>query len=705
MDMYLRHGNLSPDLLEVPTPLAGAAAEPSLDPARLLTPSPIGLDDAPPAASANGRTKNLRAHAPNTRHLPTVTLHGVRLHAVTEEGCIRHVLDELDAGRGGVVVTPNLDHLRRCVHDMRFGALVAEADLVVADGMPLVWASRLQGSPLPERVAGSDLISSLSAGAAERGRKIFMLGGAPGTAEKAAHVLRTRHPNIKIVGTYCPRMGFEKSEEGWQKIIDAVAPSAADIIYVALGSPKQELLIERVRKYLPNAWWLGVGNSFSFLCGEVRRAPRWMQKRGLEWIHRLVQEPRRLFRRYIVVGLPFACSLMGRAALVGVQRKFRHPAPPQLNGDAAVAVNGNGKSNGNGVKSANGSNGSEARRRARERTSDADPAIESPAIIRSPGDAATQTLARLRALVLLGGSVRPNSLTSSIGRSVLDLPLEQSATLLDHWVAHAQEVARSAGLTNLPVRVMVNRNSPEPSLLTPVPADQNNTGASPASAPAASCERYRTVRVERDLSEYRGTGGVLGDLAIDYADDDLILVANAAQVLMDPLPAIAAALAETRGDVGLVSHADGTPSGVMLITCGALRLIPKSGFVDMKEQALPSIASRFDVTVVHRRRPTGLPVRSLADYVGALRHLHRRKSGKSAVSDPMAEDWRPSFAIIEPGAAVDPAARVHDSVVLRGGRVETGAVLVRSVVCPGGTVRRDRSAVDQFVTAIDGKRR
>src|SRR5439155_21039481 len=155
------------------------------------------------------RRGSAAARSASGRLLPFIHLDGVKLHAVTERQCIDHILTEVDAGRGGVVVTPNLDHLRRCVKDLNFGALVSDADLVVADGMPLVWASRLQATPLPERVAGSNLISTLSATAAERGRSIFLLGGAEGTAEGAAELLRQRHPTIKIVGTFCPRLGFE----------------------------------------------------------------------------------------------------------------------------------------------------------------------------------------------------------------------------------------------------------------------------------------------------------------------------------------------------------------------------------------------------------------------------------------------------------------------------------------------------------------
>jgi hypothetical protein len=302
-----------------------------------------------------------------------------------------------------------------------------------------------------------------------------------------------------------------------------------------------------------------------------------------------------------------------------------------------------------------------------------------PVTTTAHGTSHLRSLHKLRAMVLLGGSVRPTPLSTSIGRSVLDLPLDGDGSILNHWLAHARELGRHAGLEQLPVRVMVNQNSPEP------------TSAAP---------RYEgTFRVERDLSEYRGTGGVLRDLAADYADDDLILVANAAQILMDPLAAIATALDRKQGDVSLVSHNDGTPSGVMLVSCKTLRLIPTTGYVDMKEQALPAIAARYDVTVMHRRRPTGLAVRTLADYVNALRHYHRRRQGKPALSDPLAEDWLPAFALVEEGATVDPRAHVHDSVVLKGGIVEGGAVVVRSIICPAGVVRKDRSAVDQFVCA------
>lgn len=249
-----------------------------------------------------------------TLPIPAITLKGVRLHRMTESECVRHVLDELDAGRGGWVVTANLDHLRRLVRDQSYVALCREATLVVADGMPLVWASRLQRTPLPERVAGSNLIWSLTEGASRRGRRVFLLGGTEGTAARTGEIFQSRFPDLRLAGVHFPPFGFERDANAIQTLKDALSEAKPDIIYVALGSPKQEQLIARLRGHVPGAWWLGVGISFSFIAGEVRRAPRWMQRCGLEWVHRLGQEPRRLMRRYLIDDLPFGVSLLASAA-------------------------------------------------------------------------------------------------------------------------------------------------------------------------------------------------------------------------------------------------------------------------------------------------------------------------------------------------------------------------------------------------------
>jgi len=269
-------------------------------------------------------TRPVEVLAPPRPRLPVVRLNGIPLHAITEQQCVQHIVDELAAGEGGWVVTHNLDHLRRLRADPSFATLCEEATVRVADGMPLIWACALQGTPLPERVAGSNLISSLSAAAAEHDRAIFLLGGDPGTAEAAAGVLHDRHPSLRIVGTSCPEPGFERRTREFDRLLNQLCKSRPDIVFVALGSPKQEQLISRFRQKLPATWWLGVGISFSFVCGSVKRAPVWVQNIGLEWAHRLAQEPRRLARRYLVDGLPFALRLLASSALqrpsIGTER-------------------------------------------------------------------------------------------------------------------------------------------------------------------------------------------------------------------------------------------------------------------------------------------------------------------------------------------------------------------------------------------------
>jgi len=258
---------------------------------------------------------------PKLDALPMVTLMGATLHAMTEAQCVHLVSDAQNCGIGGWIITMNLVHLRHYVRDPAHAALYEEADLVVADGMPLVWASHLQGTPLPERVTGSSLIWSLTASAATAGRSLFLLGGAPDTAKRTASILRARFPGLRVVGTLCPPMGFEKNEDEVERIATVLSEAEPDIVYVAMSSPKQDELIKRLHHRLPQTWWLGVGISFSIVAGEILRAPLWMQKAGLEWLHRLAQEPRRLAKRYLLEGLPFAVVLFGRALLAGAFRK------------------------------------------------------------------------------------------------------------------------------------------------------------------------------------------------------------------------------------------------------------------------------------------------------------------------------------------------------------------------------------------------
>lgn len=255
--------------------------------------------------------------------LATVEVHGVPMHALTEDQANAYVLDEIEAGRGGWVVTANLDHLRRLVRVPAYAELCAGANLMVPDGMPLIWASRITGTPLPERVAGSSMVVTLSAAAGARRRSVFLLGAQDGVAEAAAAVLERRCPGLTIAGVYSPPYGFAHEGEQMRTIERLLDQARPDIVYVALGSPKQERLIHQLRHRLPGAWWMGVGISFNYLTGDVKLAPRWMRSIGMEWIYRLCQEPRRLFKRYIVHGVPFGLWLLARALITRLRPQKR----------------------------------------------------------------------------------------------------------------------------------------------------------------------------------------------------------------------------------------------------------------------------------------------------------------------------------------------------------------------------------------------
>jgi N-acetylglucosaminyldiphosphoundecaprenol N-acetyl-beta-D-mannosaminyltransferase len=235
---------------------------------------------------------------------------GLALDAVSEDDAVHAAIAGIRQGRGGWICPANLDVLRQVARDPDVRRMVSQADLVVADGMPLIWASRLQREPLPERVAGSSLVDTLPRAAAAVGASVFLLGGDPGVAEAAAGCLRERHPGLRIAGTHCPPVGFERSPERLREIDAAVERARPDIVFVALGFPKQERLILRLRPLLPEAWFVSCGISLSFVSGSVSRAPAWLQRCGLEWLYRLVQEPRRLARRYLLEGVPFLARVL-----------------------------------------------------------------------------------------------------------------------------------------------------------------------------------------------------------------------------------------------------------------------------------------------------------------------------------------------------------------------------------------------------------
>lgn len=226
-----------------------------------------------------------------------VAILGVPFDPVTLPGAIARIEGMIASRRPHYVVTANVDFLMQAHRDVELRRILLEADLTLCDGTPLVWASRWLGNALPERVAGSDLAPQLMETAAQKGYRVFFLGAAPGVAEAATASLRQRYPNINIVGHYAPPFAA-LLEMDHAQIVQNVRAAKPDILLVGFGCPKQEKWIAMHHRALGVPVAIGVGATIDFLAGRVKRAPEWMRRSGTEWAFRLVQEPRRLFKRY-----------------------------------------------------------------------------------------------------------------------------------------------------------------------------------------------------------------------------------------------------------------------------------------------------------------------------------------------------------------------------------------------------------------------
>lgn len=260
----------------------------------------------------------------------TVQLAGFSFLDVSEDHLVELLVRERAEGRGGWVITPNVDILRQAHVDPKIRSLFLGADVAVPDGMPLIWASRLQGTPLRNgRICGSELIYSVPEACAKANMSIFLLGGAGNTGERTAFELRRRYPGLRIVGAYSPPFGFEKHPEQYDAMRKAIRDAKPDFIFVALSVPKTEKLIVEIRAAAPDAWWIGVGAAFDFVSGEIPRAPKLMQHTGTEWLFRMMQDPGRLIRRYLWEDLPYAAVLFASA----LKRRFGRTGPLVATGE------------------------------------------------------------------------------------------------------------------------------------------------------------------------------------------------------------------------------------------------------------------------------------------------------------------------------------------------------------------------------------
>jgi N-acetylglucosaminyldiphosphoundecaprenol N-acetyl-beta-D-mannosaminyltransferase len=237
-----------------------------------------------------------------------VALGGVLVDRVDRRGADVRIAAFLDDGGSHQITTVNTDFLRTAKADPSFRTIINGSDLAVADGMPVVWLSRLVRRPIPERVTGFDLIDSSCRHALRTGIGVFLLGAAPGVADAAATELQRRYPGLRIAGTYSPPFGDDRAGEE-ARMVAAVRAGGRAVLLVAFGAPKQDRFIREHIGELDIPVAVGVGCAFDVLSGAIRRAPRWMQHVGLEWVWRFMMEPARLWRRYLIDDIPFLGSL------------------------------------------------------------------------------------------------------------------------------------------------------------------------------------------------------------------------------------------------------------------------------------------------------------------------------------------------------------------------------------------------------------
>lgn len=211
------------------------------------------------------------------------------------------VIDELiHENKNAYVVTPNVDHIVQLETNEELQAVYKNASLILTDGKPLLWIAKWYGTPIKEKISGSDLFPLLCDMAAKKDYKMFFLGAGEGVAAKAAENLTKKYKGLKVVGTYSPPFGFEKDSVEMEKIKDMIKKSEPEILIVGLGCPKQEKFMYHHCKELGVPISFGLGASFDFEAGNIKRAPKWMANHGLEWLFRITQDPKRMAKRYLV---------------------------------------------------------------------------------------------------------------------------------------------------------------------------------------------------------------------------------------------------------------------------------------------------------------------------------------------------------------------------------------------------------------------
>jgi N-acetylglucosaminyldiphosphoundecaprenol N-acetyl-beta-D-mannosaminyltransferase len=240
-----------------------------------------------------------------------ITLMGCQIDNLSMEETLAKVEGFIQSGRPHQHVVVNVDKLVKASRDADLRRIINECALVNVDGMPVVWASRLLGKPLKERVAGVDMFEALMRRAGDKGWRVFLLGAREEVVSAVQETYQRKYPKLLIAGY---RNGYWKGEAEEAEVVEQIRASGADLLFVAISSPKKEQFLGRYQADMKIPFAMGVGGTFDVAIGKVKRAPLWMQKSGLEWFYRFLQEPRRMFRRYFIDDMAFIWLLIKEAA-------------------------------------------------------------------------------------------------------------------------------------------------------------------------------------------------------------------------------------------------------------------------------------------------------------------------------------------------------------------------------------------------------
>lgn len=258
---------------------------------------------------SNVGTRASRFAAANADGVPATRILGVPVSLVGLSSATEAVLDWCRAGQAHYVCVRDVHGVMRAQQDPDLRALHEEAGLVTPDGMPLVWLARLRGHAEVSRACGSDLMAELCRRSADEGLRHYFYGGKPGVAERLATGFAERFPGLAIAGTHTPPFRTLTAEED-ERVTATIAATHPHVVWVGLSTPTQEFWMRDHVSRIPGATLIGVGAAFDFHTGDVRRAPRWMRSAGLEWLHRLASDPRRLWRRYLVLAPRFVVDAL-----------------------------------------------------------------------------------------------------------------------------------------------------------------------------------------------------------------------------------------------------------------------------------------------------------------------------------------------------------------------------------------------------------